>query len=201
VPPVGSGSILCGTTSGIEPIFALYYERRSESLSATDFLVIHPLVIKYLIYKGIALEEIQKMNAKQIRKLLPDIFVSSHEIDSSFRVKMQAAIQKYVDSSISSTINLPESISVSAVGAIFFEAWKAGLKGVTVYREGSREGILKTVKDKDDTVATDAPLATQTVALANGGTTLICPSCGSHDFHKENGCEVCPSCGYGKCSV
>jgi len=201
VPPVGSGSILCGTTSGIEPIFALYYERRSESLSADQFLVVHPLVMKYLQYVGVSPEQAITLEPKAIRKMLPATFVTAHEIESAFRVKMQGTIQKYVDSSISSTINLPEDISVKAVGEIYFEAWKAGLKGVTVYREGSREGILKTVKDKDDTVPMNPEIATQTVALANGGSTLICPSCGSHDFHKENGCESCPACGYGKCSI
>jgi ribonucleoside-diphosphate reductase alpha chain len=200
VPPVGSGSILCGTTSGIEPIFALYYERRSESLSAQDFLVFHPLVVKYLKLQGKTDEEITKMSPKQIKSHLNESFVTAHDIDSAFRVRMQATIQKYIDSSISSTINLPEDISVKAVGDIYFQAWKAGLKGVTVYREGSREGILKTVKEKDDTVPIPMPLTSDTVPLVNGGKE-ICPSCGHHDLKHENGCLTCPSCGWSACDV
>ena len=75
---------------------------------------------------------------------LPDYVVTSHEIDPYFRVKMQGVIQKYTDSSISSTINLAEDIDVETVADIYITAYKEGLKGVTVYREGSREGILQT---------------------------------------------------------
>jgi ribonucleoside-diphosphate reductase alpha chain len=75
---------------------------------------------------------------------LPDYVVTAHQIDPYFRVKMQGVIQKYVDSSISSTVNLAEDISVETVADIYMTAYKAGLKGITVYREGSREGILQT---------------------------------------------------------
>jgi ribonucleoside-diphosphate reductase alpha chain len=75
---------------------------------------------------------------------LPDFVRTAHDIDPYFRVKMQGVIQKYVDSSISSTVNLSEDVSVETVADIYLTAYKAGLKGITVYREGSREGILQT---------------------------------------------------------
>ena len=133
VPPVGSGAILAGTTSGIEPVFALSYVRKSKSLSGGEFKVYHPLVQEYMKRFGVANE-----NA------LPEIFVTAHNIKADFRVQMQGTIQKHVDSSISSTVNIPKESSVQDVKDIYFQAWRAGCKGITVYREGAREGILLT---------------------------------------------------------
>ena len=79
---------------------------------------------------------------------LPEYVVTAHNIDPFFRVKMQGVIQKYIDSSISSTVNLAEDITVETVADIYMTAYKSGLKGITVYREGSREGILVTEKKK-----------------------------------------------------
>jgi ribonucleoside-diphosphate reductase alpha chain len=133
VPPVGSGAILAGTTSGIEPIFALSYLRKSKSLSGSEFKVYHPLVLEYM----------KRFNVSDDRAL-PETFVTSHKIKADFRVQMQGTIQKHVDSSISSTVNIPKEASVQDVKDIYFQAWRAGCKGITVYREGAREGILVT---------------------------------------------------------
>ncbi len=141
IPPVGSGSVLAGTSSGIEPIFAFSYTRRSESLSKEYFKVYHPLVLEYMQVAGL------KDDAK-----LPEFFVPAHQIKADFRVKLQGVIQKHVDSAISSTVNLPENATVEQVGDVYMMAWKAGCKGITVYREGSREGVLITdeeVKKKE----------------------------------------------------
>ena len=136
VPPVGSGSVLAGTTSGVEPTFALSYYRRSKSLSKEEFKVYHPLVEEYM----------EKFDLKDDSEL-PDTFVTSHEIEPEMRVRMQAAIQKHIDSCISSTVNLPSDITLEEVEKIYFLAWKLGCKGITVYREGSREGILVTEEE------------------------------------------------------
>lgn len=133
VPPVGSGSVLAGCTSGVEPIFSLTYLRRSKSLSKDEFEVSHPLVREYM----------EKMGLKNLNEL-PDIFVTAHQIEPAMRVRMQATIQKHIDHAISSTVNLPKDIFPDTIGDIYFEAWKSGCKGITVYREGSREGILLT---------------------------------------------------------
>jgi len=133
VPPVGSGSVLAGTTSGIEPLFALSYYRRSKSLSQGEFKVYHPLVYDY----------IKKHNLRN-EKELPETFVTSHNISPEMRVHMQATIQKHIDSCISSTVNLPTDITLEEVENIYTMAWKLGCKGITVYREGSRQGILVT---------------------------------------------------------
>ncbi len=139
VPPVGSGSVLAGTSSGIEPIFALLYFRRSKSLSKEEFKVYHPLVEECL----------NTFDIKDESKL-PSTFVTSHDIKPEMRVRMQAAIQQHIDSCISSTVNLPADITLEEVEKIYFLAWKLGCKGITVYREGSREGILVTEEAKKE---------------------------------------------------
>jgi ribonucleoside-diphosphate reductase alpha chain len=135
IPPVGSGSILAGCSSGVEPVFALYYTRRSKSLSEGEFKVFHPLVKEYMAATGTK-DEAQ----------LPSYFVTSHQIKPEMRVRMQATIQKHIDTAISSTVNLPQEITPDEVEKVYMLAWRMGCKGITVYREGSREGILETDK-------------------------------------------------------
>ncbi|MDA4128366.1 MAG: adenosylcobalamin-dependent ribonucleoside-diphosphate reductase [Thaumarchaeota archaeon] len=135
IPPVGSGSILAGSSSGIEPVFALAYTRRSKSLSEGEFKVFHPLVREYM--KTVGVSDVNQ---------LPIYFVTSHQIKPEMRVKMQGTIQKHIDTAISSTVNLPEEITPEQVEKIYLLAWKQGCKGITIYREGSREGILETEK-------------------------------------------------------
>ena len=131
VPPVGTGSIVAQTSSGIEPIFCTSYRRRVKNHDGetfSEYKVYHPLVKKLF----------------GDDEQLPDHVVTAHQIDPYFRVRMQGVIQRFVDSSISSTVNLPEDVSVDTVADIYMTAYKSGLKGITVYREGSREGILQT---------------------------------------------------------
>jgi ribonucleoside-diphosphate reductase alpha chain len=138
VAPTGSGAIVARVTSGIEPIFETSYKRRvkrNDGYGKTfdEYTVYHP-IIKKLFGDD---------------KNLPDYIVTAHSIDPYFRVKIQGVIQKYVDSSISSTVNLAEDTSVETVADIYMKAYKAELKGITVYREGSREGILITDKKEE----------------------------------------------------
>ena len=131
VPPVGTGSIVAQTSSGIEPIFCTSYRRRVKNHDGdtfSEYKVYHPLI------KRLWGDD----------ESLPEYVRTAHDIDPYFRVKMQGVIQKYVDSSISSTVNLAEDVSVETVADIYMTAYKTGLKGITVYREGSREGILQT---------------------------------------------------------
>ena len=131
MPPVGTGSIVAQTSSGIEPIFCTSYKRRvkqHDGETFREYKVYHPIVKE--VFGG--------------DEDLPDYVRTAHQIDPYFRVRMQGVIQKYTDSSISSTINLSEDIDVETVADIYITAYKEGLKGVTVYREGSREGILQT---------------------------------------------------------
>jgi len=139
VAPTGSGAIVAGVTSGVEPIFATSYTRRVKKNDGygkdfREYKVYHPTIKKLF----------------GTDEQLPDHVVTAHNIDPFFRVNMQGVIQKYIDSSISSTVNLAEDITVETVAEIYMTAYKSGLKGITVYREGSREGILVTKKEEDD---------------------------------------------------
>ena len=143
VAPTGSGAIVARVTSGVEPIFDTSYKRkvkRNDSLGKEfdTFTVYHP-VIKEMFGDD---------------KNLPEHVVTAHDVDPYFRVKMQGEVQKYIDSSISSTVNLAEDTTVDTVADIYMTAYKGKLKGITVYREGSREGILITdekANEKTDT--------------------------------------------------
>ena len=137
VAPTGSGAIVARVTSGVEPIFATSYKRRVKKNDGygkefDEYKVYHPTIRKLF----------------ETDESLPEYVVTAHKIDPFFRVKMQGVIQNYIDSSISSTVNLAEDITVETVADIYMTAYKSGLKGITVYREGSREGILVTEKQE-----------------------------------------------------
>ena len=133
IPPTGSIAAMAGVTSGIEPIFDIKYVRRSESLSESVFEVEHPLIAEY-----------RKISESRSEDPFPAYFVTAHTIAPEKRVLMQSVLQRHIDQAISSTINLPKDTSRETVERIYRMAWEQGLKGVTVYREGSREGILLT---------------------------------------------------------
>ena len=158
VAPTGSLSMLAQTSSGIEPVFMLSYKRRRKVNSGDphakidfiddmgdafeEFTVYHHNLKKWMDISG----------QKEISKS-PYAGATATEIDWKKRIEMQALVQKYTTHSISSTINLPSDVSVQKVSDIYVEAWKQGLKGITVYRDGSRSGILvssEKKKEKDD---------------------------------------------------
>lgn len=156
--PTGTIGILSLVSSGIEPVFANSHTRRKkknhDSIPAeTDFVdqsgdrweefkVIHPNVQNYL--------------NKYKTDILPDYFVEAHNIEWDYRVKLQGEIQKYIDHSISSTINLPSTATNEMISEIYLNAWKRGLKGITVYVDGSRTGVL-VKKPESPFVQKDAP--------------------------------------------
>lgn len=161
--PTGSLSILSQTTSGIEPLFSPYYKRRKKCIDAservdyidpadgqkfTEYFVIHPK-LKYWIEHNsrFNVEDASLLN----QQALEAFFVASpwykscaNDIHWSDRVEIQSLVQKYTTHAISSTINLPSNVKSSVVWDIYFQSWKAGLKGNTVYRDGSRGGVLVT---------------------------------------------------------
>ncbi|HEX9655290.1 MAG TPA: adenosylcobalamin-dependent ribonucleoside-diphosphate reductase [Bacteroidota bacterium] len=133
------GRNFIGVSGGVEPVFALYYTRRSESFGNQLFRVFHSTVHGYLHMKGLW-DQAQK---KPIQELLPShFFRTAHEIEPAMRVRVQGICQKYVDHSISSTVNLPDDVEPEVISQIYLDAWKNNLKGITVYRDGSRYPIL-----------------------------------------------------------
>lgn len=141
IPPTGTLSTMLGVSGGLEPIFANYYERKTESLYGED---------KYFkVYTPIVKEFMQSHNLTDDSQL-PEYFVTASDINPIDRVKMQAAWQEYVDASISSTVNLPEEATVDDIAEIYLNAYKYGLKGITVFRSGCRRAGILTANPKDN---------------------------------------------------
>lgn len=150
VAPTGTLSTMLGVSGGLEPIFAKSYKRKTESLhdKTTYYDVLTPIYQRYADNHGLTVDG-----------EFPYWFVDSSEINPIQRVKMQEAWQLGIDASISSTVNLPKSATVDDVANIYIEAWRHGLKGITIYRSGCmREGVL-VVDDKQD----DTPIADDTL--------------------------------------
>ena len=137
IAPTGTLSTMLGISGGVEPIFANYYTRRTESLHGEEK--------EYKIFTPIAWEYLQAHGYGEDETKLPSYFITSAEIPYRNRIDMQATWQKHIDASISSTVNLPNSATIDDVKDLYMYAWKQGLKGITVFRDGcKRLGILTT---------------------------------------------------------
>ena len=175
IAPTGTTSILTQTTSGIEPVFLPVYKRRRK-VNANDkevrvdfvdesgdafeeYVVYHPKFITWMNIKGIEVKD--NYTQEQIDEIVaksPYYKATSNDVDWLNKVKMQGAVQKWVDHSISVTINLPNDVSEEMVNKLYVEAWKSGCKGCTVYRDGSRSGVLISLKnEKKKTTENAAP--------------------------------------------
>ena len=133
-----------GVSGGVEPIFATHYTRRTESFGEKNefYNVFHSTIQAYIDLNNMQ-SDIDKSN--NIEEVLPDFLLrTAHKISSDKRVQIQGIIQKYIDHSISSTINLPEDVQPEVISNIYLDSWKNKLKGVTIYRDGSRFPILST---------------------------------------------------------
>ena len=175
VAPTGSISTMANFSGGLEPLFATEFIRTTKSLHGQD--------VSYKVYSAIVKECMDAYGVDEI----PDHVVTSRNLNYKQRIKMQATWQEYIDAAISSTINLPQETTVEEVFDIYLQAWKNGLKGVTVYRSGcEREGILTVEKDEDEMRVTNDD--------------HNCPECGS-ELIPVLGCFECPNCGWGKCDI
>ena len=144
IAPTGSLSTMLGVSGGIEPIFANYYTRKTESLKGHDEY--------YKVYTPIVKEYMDKHGLKDDSEL-PDYFVTAQTLDYKNRIYMQSIWQSHIDASISSTVNVPNNFTVEQVEDLYMTAWEAGLKGVTIFRDGcKRAGILTIKENAEDTV-------------------------------------------------
>ena len=143
IAPTGTLSTMLGISGGVEPIFANYYTRKTESLHGEDK--------EYKIFTPIAWRYLQEHGYGEDETKLPSYFITSPEIPYRNRVDMQAIWQKHIDASISSTVNLPNSATIDDVKDLYMYAWQRGLKGITIFRDGcKRLGILTTDTTKED---------------------------------------------------
>jgi len=174
IAPTGTTSLMTQTTSGIEPVFLPVYRRRRKvnpndaSAKVTfvdevgdsweEYFVFHHKFEVWLQVNGYNVEEVKKYPLDKIQELVaksPYYKATSADVDWVSKVRMQGNIQKWVDHSISVTINLPENVSEDLVNELYITGWKSGCKGITVYREGSRSGVLLSAKEKKE--KTDEP--------------------------------------------
>jgi ribonucleoside-diphosphate reductase alpha chain len=161
IAPTGTTSLMTQTTSGIEPIFSTFYKRRRKvnpndlDVKVTfkdevgdcweEFNVFHHKFIDWLKLNGYDSDEVTRMGDEEIESIIaksPYYKATANDVDWIAKVKMQGAIQKWVDHSISVTINLPAEAKEELVSELYLTAWKSGCKGATVYRDGSRNGVL-----------------------------------------------------------
>lgn len=168
IAPTGTTSLMTQTTSGIEPVFMPVYKRRrkvnpNDPQTHVDFvdetgdafeeyIVFHHKFVEWMTINGY--DPTKRYTQEEIDKLVeksPYYKATSNDVDWLMKVKMQGRIQKWVDHSISVTINLPNDVDEALVNRLYVEAWRSGCKGCTVYRDGSRSGVLlSTQKDKKD---------------------------------------------------
>jgi ribonucleoside-diphosphate reductase alpha chain len=161
IAPTGTTSLMTQTTSGIEPIFSTFYKRRRKvnpndlDVKVTfkdevgdcweEFNVFHHKFVDWLKLNGYDTDEVTRMRDEEIETIIaksPYYKATANDVDWIAKVKMQGAIQKWVDHSISVTINLPADAKEELVSELYLTAWKSGCKGATVYRDGSRNGVL-----------------------------------------------------------
>ena len=184
VAPTGTVSIMAGTSSGIEPIFLPWYKRRRKVMKPTDrvdytdikgekyteFIVIHPKFKMWCENNPLVITEdsdgirtirradmSKESDIENLFKESPYYRATAHDIDWRRRVEMQRVVQTFITHSISSTINLPNNTTEEEVSDIYLEAWKRGLKGITVYRDGCREGVLSKIEKPETIIGKDAP--------------------------------------------
>ena len=169
IAPTGTTSLMSQTTSGIEPVFRPVYKRRrkinpSDKDKTPDFIdnmgekfeeyyVYHHQFVKWAEKSGFNTSNLEKIADEELDKMLkasPYYGATANDIDWVAKVRMQGAIQKWVDHSISVTVNLPNDVSEELVADVYRTAWECGCKGVTVYRDGCRDGVLIDTKKKDD---------------------------------------------------
>ncbi|MBO5405216.1 MAG: adenosylcobalamin-dependent ribonucleoside-diphosphate reductase [Paludibacteraceae bacterium] len=167
IAPTGTTSIMTQTTSGIEPVFQPVYRRRRKvnpndknvhvdlvdevGDSFEEYVVFHHKFITWMEANGHSYDPAHRYTPAEIDALVqesPYFKATANDVDWLAKVQMQGAIQKWVDHSISVTINLPNDVSEELVGQLYEEAWRCGCKGCTVYRDGSRTGVLEGIKEK-----------------------------------------------------
>ncbi len=166
IAPTGTTSLMTQTTSGIEPVFMPVYKRRRKvnpndaevhvdfvdevGDSYEEYIVYHRKFLTWMEVNGI--DTHKKYSQEEIDELVarsPYYKATANDVDWLMKVRMQGAIQKWVDHSISVTVNLPNSVDEALVSRLYVEAWRSGCKGCTIYRDGSRSGVMVAVKKKD----------------------------------------------------
>jgi len=216
IAPTGTISLIAGTSSGVEPIFAVAHARKV--LDGETLFEMHPQFVaiakKRRFYSDVLAREIVENGSVQSLDKVPDdvkaLFRTSHDIAPIWHVRIQAAFQKYTDNAVSKTVNLPAQATHKDIRDIYLAAYEQACKGVTIYRYGSRDQQVLQIGSLQKESARIAPRPrpqrtsgiTERIQTGCGKRYVlmgICPECSGVISHEE-GCLNCHSCGYTKCS-
>lgn len=191
IAPTGSLSSMLNISGGIEPMFAKTYTRKSESLGKDN------KPVYFEVETPIVKEVMEKAHITNMANL-PDYVITSHELNWKQRVDMQSIWQKYIDASISSTVNMNNNATVEEVENLFIYAWQKGLKGITIFRDGcKRAGILTTTDSSNNKEETKKEINN---SYEDDIKYQVCPDCGEQIEIVSGGCAICSNCGYSPCS-
>ncbi|MDY6383154.1 MAG: vitamin B12-dependent ribonucleotide reductase [Cyanobacteriota bacterium] len=211
IAPTGTISMIAGASGGVEPLFGLVFSRLI--MDKTEMLEVNPIFKDYMISHGLYSEELMSKIAKDgsvahiygISDEIKHIFVTAHDVTPYWHVKMQAAFQLHTDNAVSKTVNFVESATRDDIKEAYVLAYKNGLKGITVYRNNSRQFQPMNLdsKKKEETIKIK-PVEKKKDETQDYNPTgeikeVKCPECGTK-IQMAEGCFICPNCGYSGCS-
>lgn len=205
IAPTGTISMIAGASGGIEPLFGLVFSRLI--MDGTELLEVNPVFEKYMKTHGLYTENLMNKIAKcgsvaHIEEL-PDevkrIFVTAHDISPYWHVKMQAAFQQFTDNAVSKTVNFIESATREDIKKTYILAYKNNLKGITVYRNNSRQFQPMNLKKAKKTIEMKPIEPPEDYNPTGEIKTVKCPECGA-EIKMAEGCFICLNCGYSGCA-
>ncbi len=211
IAPTGTISMIAGASGGIEPLFGLVFSRLI--LDGTEMLEINPIFKDYMITHGIYSETVMSQIAKDgtiahvdgVSEDVKHIFETAHDISPYWHVKMQAAFQLHTDNAVSKTVNFVESATKEDIRDTYILAYKNNLKGITVYRNNSRQFQPMNINDKKkESVKPEPSVKEERCETEEYNPTgeikkVTCPECGN-TIEMAEGCFICLNCGYSGCS-
>ena len=213
IAPTGTISMIAGASGGVEPLFGLVFSRLI--MDGTEMLEINPIFKDYAVKHGFYSEDLMKEIAKTgsvahvagVPEEVKKIFVTAHDVSPYWHVKMQAAFQLHTDNAVSKTVNFEENATRKDIEEAYVLAYENNLKGITVYRNNSRQFQPMNLDDKKKTEEAKQAEAENSVKEDSSEEynpsgeikTVICPECGN-TIEMAEGCFICLNCGYSGCS-
>ncbi|MBR1424547.1 vitamin B12-dependent ribonucleotide reductase [bacterium] len=216
IAPTGTISMIAAASGGVEPLFGLVFSRLI--MDNTEMLEVNPIFKDYMISHGLYSEELMSQIAKEgsiahvsgVSEDVKKIFVTAHDVTPYWHVKMQAAFQLHTDNAVSKTVNFVESATREDIEEAYVLAYKNNLKGITVYRNNSRQFQPMNLDDKKKDKALEIkpveskPIVEEVESVEDYNPTgeikeVKCPECGTK-IQMAEGCFICPGCGYSGCS-
>ena len=212
IAPTGTISMIAASSGGIEPLFGLVFSRLI--MDGTEMLEVNPIFKDYMVSHGLYSEEVMSKIAQEgtvahidgIPESVKKIFVTAHDVTPYWHVKMQAAFQLHTDNAVSKTVNFVETATREDIEEAYVLAYKNHLKGITVYRNNSRQFQPMNLDDKkkkeESAVVSSTESSTEAVEEYNPTGEIKevkCPECGTK-IQMAEGCFICPNCGYSGCA-